>query len=132
MEQTANLSDALTILKNKKSACEYCRRIEAAIAHLTPLVTNGHTPSHQGRDRIQHRKTLIGSVITVLESHGEPMTPAAIMEVLPGTGYRTEAKTLRSVLYPVLNRNQAKGVVMKVGNNKWGLGQWGREGKIDK
>ena len=127
MEQIANLSDALAILKNKKAACEYCHRIEAAIAQLSPLVTNGHTPSHQGKASSPDRPTLIRGVISVLKKHEAPLTTREIMKALPGTGYETRAKTLRSVLYPVLSRNQAKGILMKVGD-KWGLGQSERKG----
>ena len=131
MEQVANLSDALAILKNKKAACEYCHRIEAAIAQLAPLVTNGHTPSHQSKASSPHRPTLISGVISVLEKREAPLTTAEILKALPETGYETRAKTLRSVLYPVLSRNQAKGILIKVGD-RWGLGQWGTEGKLSK
>ena len=131
MEKMANLSDVVTILINKKASCEYCRQLDAAIANLTPLVTNGQTSSPNGNGHATNPNTLIGSIISILEKHGGPMTPAEIIESLPATGYQSQAKTLRSVVYPVLNRKLEKGVLAKFGQ-KWGLCQWEKEGTMGK
>ena len=45
---------------------------------------------------------------------------------LPATGYESKAKSLASVVYPILNQNEDKGEVIRF-DDKWGLGKWEKD-----